>query len=95
MFERVTLRGGAGEIVWGYRSAAVVDEWAIRKEMDPKSKRSHWAFIGKAKGIEPFILKQPGLVFAAKRKQGFWCWPVLSVTYAGTRIQGKLGPPQQ
>jgi len=86
-FLRLHLRGATGEILWGYRPAAWLTSWTIRRGRDA------WVLAGTTNRIDAFQVRQKPLYFTAPRDKGRWCWPVVSLVVEGNRIQGVLGPP--
>ena len=91
MFDEVTLRGVEGSIAWGYHTAAVVTAWTITKA----GRGGAWALSAVVARADPFKLRQADLKFTAPRKGGYFCWPVLSVTFVeASRLAATLGPPE-
>jgi hypothetical protein len=92
VFTNVRLRGGAGSILWGARTAAVISGWSIAKGDDGR-----WMLTAAVQRIDAFQCRQKPLLFAAPREHaGFWCWPVLGELRVGTnRVVAMLGPPEQ
>lgn len=88
-FLNATVRGAAGQILWGYRPAAWLRSWTISKE------HGQWRLRGTADRIDAFQLRQKPLIFTAPRGKGQWCWPVTSVVVNQQQIIGTLGPPEQ
>jgi hypothetical protein len=90
VFKRVTLRGGAGAILWGYRTAAQVNTWAIRK------RRREWVLTAAVGRADAFQCRQRPLLFSAPRAGGFWVWPLVGQPkIAGGTLVASLGPPEQ
>lgn len=92
MFKRLTLRGQAGSILWGYRTVASVKSWSIGK-----NNKGEWRLTAILERSDSFQLLQAPLFFSAPRKDGFWCWPLVSaVTVGGDgRLMATLGQPEQ
>lgn len=81
-------------ILWGYRPAAHLRAWTIRKA----KKAGEWALEAGIDRTEPFMLRQQPLFFAAPRqKGGFWMWPVIgNVESTGPNsLRATLGQPDQ
>jgi len=103
VFNAITLRGAAGEILWGYRPAATLRAWLILRRPPPKKKKGErassgpaWELRARTSRVDGFQCRQKPLYFSAPRRGGFWCWPVLEVTVvAPDRLIAKLGPPEQ
>jgi hypothetical protein len=92
VFSSVRLRGGAGAILWGSRTAAVISGWSIAKDDNGR-----WTLTAAVQRIDAFQCRQKPLLFAAPRdKSGFWCWPVVGDLRVGTnQVVARLGPPEQ
>lgn len=92
MFDRLTLRGAEGSVVWGgYRTAVRLKSWAITKS------QKGWTLRGALAGKpDEFVSRQTPLMFAAPRPQGFWCWPVLTLRVDSNQVVvAVLGQPEQ
>lgn len=91
MFQRLTLRGRAGAILWGYRTVASVQSWTISK-----NKKGEWRLTAAVERADAYQLLQAPLFFSAPRNQGFWCWPIVSAVDLGDRqLMATLGQPEQ
>ncbi len=90
MLQRVTLRGTAGALLWGHRTAAQVQAWAIKK-------RKHgWVLTATVGHADAFQCRQRPLLFSAPRGGGFWVWPLVAPPQiAGGTLVAELGPPEQ
>jgi hypothetical protein len=92
-FHFVTIRGAAGEILWGYRPAATFKQWQIRKGEGPL-----WILTATIVRVEPFAIRQTPLLFTAPReatRDGFWAWGCESVRVGDHQLVAQLGPPEQ
>jgi hypothetical protein len=93
-FHHVQIRGAAGDLLWGYRSAAAVTSWTIRKGQDGR-----WILTATLARVEPFQVRQTPLLFTAPRegtRDGFWAWAVEELLQVGDgRLVARLGPPEQ
>lgn len=90
----LAIRGREGSILWGYRSAARLVSWSIRRETNPK--RGPWELTATFAQADPIGLRQKGLAFTAPRLGGgHWYWPVLEIQVGATSILARLGPPEQ
>ena len=91
MFTSLTLTGGAAQLLWGYRTAAHVGAWRIKKsDVDGR-----WTLTATLTRIDAFQLRQTPLLFTAPRPGGFWCWPVTSLQVGTSQLVATLGPPEQ
>ncbi len=95
MFESLTLRGGAGTILWGHREAVRLRSWTITQ--DKKSKA--WRLAGITERVDAFQARQRPLLFTSPRencRNGFWAWAVEGpIEIANGRIAATLGPPER
>lgn len=89
MFERVTIRGGPGRLLWGHRPVADLSAWTIRRT------GRTWTLSATVTRTDPFGLRQKGLLFTAPRDKGFWAWGVESVQIGAETLRATLGPPEQ
>jgi len=85
----VTLKGGDGAIVWGYRTAATITSWTCGR-----SQQGTWTLRATVQRADPFLLKQRPLMFTAPRVGGRFAWPVVAVTVAALSLSAQLGPPE-
>lgn len=91
MFTSLVVRGGAANILWGYRSAVALTSWSIAKD----KKTGTWTLRGAIDRIDAFQSRQRPLLFAAPRPGGHWAWPIVNLTIAGQHVIATLGPPEQ
>lgn len=90
MFERLTIRGGRGALLWGYRTAAAIRSWTISKS------KGHWTLVASLERADAFQCRQKPLIFSAPRQGGFWAWPLDGpAEISGTVLRAKLGHPEQ
>lgn len=90
MFEgQVTLRGLEATVVWGYHTAAVCSSWTIFR-----TPQGQWTLQATLRRADHFQLRQQNLKFAAPRKGGYFCWPVVGVTLGPHTLAATLGPPE-
>lgn len=94
MFHRLTVRGGAGSILWGHRTAAVVRAWTIANTA-PAGKPKVWRLAATVTRADAFQCRQRPLLFTAPRAKGMWCWGIESLELVGMQIRAVLGPPEQ
>lgn len=87
MFERLTLNGKEGSVVWGYRTAVRLKSWAVTKT------DKGWTLRGAYFDLDAFQIRQSPLTFAAPRPQGILTWPVLSLRVENNMVIAKLGQP--
>jgi len=91
MFDKgLTLRGAEGTVVWGYYTAAVCPTWTITNAGHAQT----WTLSAVVSRADAYKLGKPDLKFTAPRKGGFFCFPVRSITLAGSRVAATLGPPE-
>lgn len=92
MFDRLTLHGGAGSILWGHREAIALRSWSIAQDAQTKA----WRLTGSTARIDAFQSRQRPLLFAAPRPQGFWLWQIETIDRLGpTTLVATLGPPER
>jgi hypothetical protein len=89
VFRNITLRGGAGSITWGYRTAAAVRGWSLYK-----NEKNEWRLVASIDRADRFQLSRSGLRFNAPRPGGFFSFPVLGVTVGREQLTARLGPPE-
>jgi hypothetical protein len=96
MFEgAVTLRGGEGAIVCGYRTAAVVKSWTVYRTAAKDGAAVVWTLRAIVARADPFTLRHQGpLKFTAPRIGGYFTWPILGVTLEASSLAAQLGPPE-
>ena len=90
MFRHLRLSGTTGAILWGYRQAATLRTWTIRKDAQDR-----WTLSATCVRAEPFQLRQRPLLFSAPRAGGFWAWGIESIDVGTNQLVAKLGPPEQ
>lgn len=89
MFQGLTLHGGEATITWVYHTAAVCKSWSITQA------GASWVLSATLTRVDAFKLRQAPLRFAAPRKGGYFCWPIVScVLVDATRLSATLGPPE-
>lgn len=91
MFEHLTLRGGAGTVLWGYREAVSLRAWRIAQNKKTKV----WTLTGTPTRVDAFQARQRPLWFSAPRPNGFWMWGIESLEVGPTQIVARLGPPER
>ena len=94
MFRNLKLRGTAGSVSWGYRTAASVRRWTItRQEKTGKV----WNLVASIADVDKFQIRQSPLLFTAAREDGtgFWCFPLIDVQIRNNQLHAQLGPPEQ
>lgn len=89
MFERLTLHGGPGALVLGYKDAVVLRTWRIAKH------EGQWTLTGTVGRVDPFLSRQRPLLFSAPRPGGFWAWPITDLELGVQQLTAKLGPPER
>lgn len=80
-------------ILWGYRPAVELRSWAIQRA----EKSGEWTLSATSESIEPFLVQQLPLYFAAPRpKGGFWMWPVKGHVeqFGPNQLRATLGQPE-
>lgn len=93
----LTLRGRAGSLVWGYRSAATVSTWSVERRRPEDDGPWEWTLRGRVDGkVDAFALRQRPLLFSAPRRGGFFTWPVktLHVIETPPSVIATLSPPE-
>ena len=92
MFSAVTLRGVAGSLVWGYRTAAELTTWTICRPNEPDA---GWTLTARIRTADRFqVLQRPLLFTAPRRIGGHWCWPVRRLNWGDGFLVADLGPPE-
>jgi hypothetical protein len=94
VFRRLTIRGLAGAVLWGHRTAAVLGTWTIAKQEIPHAP-SVWHLAARVSRADAFQCRQRPLLFTAHRDKGQWCWAIESLDLAGLELHAVLGPPEQ
>lgn len=98
MFNSITLRGAAGAILWGYRTAAVLQAWTIYHHRPDGDHDARWTLTATFARVNRFELRQRPLLFSAPRPGlPMSCWPLhtASIQIGETRLVATLGPPEQ
>ena len=91
MFDSLTLTGGAGSVLWGYRVAVELTAWRITRVKD----EGRWVLSGTVARVDKFQARQAPLLFTAPRAGGFWLWPITAITVGETSLRATLGPPER
>ena len=95
MFNKLTVRGQRGALVWGAGEAARLGGWVASRPQ-----RGHaWTLRASLAWSDSYRLKQVPLLFTAPRASrpaGLWCFPVIpqSLRITGTALTAQLGPPE-
>ena len=92
MFDALTITGGAGSVLWGYRVAVELSRWRIRRV---KADGGAWILSATITRIDKFQARQAPLLFTAPRPGGFWAWPVDAIEIGETSLLAYLGPPER
>ena len=92
MFSAVTLRGRAGRLVWGYRTAAEFSTWTIARPNEPNAGWTLTATIARLDRYQ--VLQRPLLFYAPRTGGSHWCWPVQRVDFGDGFLVARLGPPE-
>ena len=93
MFKRLTVRGTAGSLVWGYADAAVLGSWVVARN------EQAWSLRATVQTVDTLRVRQVPLIFTAPRVQpplGRWVWPVIPNTLKidAQTLTASLGPPE-
>ena len=92
MFDSLTVHGGAGSILWGYRIAVELKSWKITRVKDDGGR---WILSGTVTRVDKYQARQAPLLFTAPRPGGFWAWPVKTLALGDTNLRASLGPPER
>ena len=92
MFDSLTIHGGAGSVLWGYRVAVELTSWRITRVKDDGGA---WILRGTIARIDKFQARQAPLLFTAPRPDGFWAWPIDAIDIGETSLRAHLGPPER
>jgi len=92
VFESLTIHGGAGSVLWGYRVAVELKSWRITRVKD---EGGAWILRGTIARIDKFQARQAPLLFTAPRPHGFWAWPIQKLALGETSLRAELGPPER
>jgi hypothetical protein len=95
VFQHLAIRGRDGSLVWGYRTAAVLNTWAITRESPGAGGDGIWRLSATIARVDSFQIRQRPLLFTAPRPGGRWCWPVADLQVGASAILARLGPPEQ
>jgi hypothetical protein len=94
VFRRLTIRGQAGAVLWGHRTAAVLGAWTIAKQEQPRQ-APVWQLAARVTRADAFQCRQRPLLFTAHReREGQWCWSIASIDVVGDQLYAVLGPPE-
>ena len=92
MFNSLTITGGAGSVLWGYRVAVELQSWRIVRA---KAEGGVWILSATITRIDKFQARQAPLLFSAPRAGGFWAWPIETIAIGETSLRATLGPPER
>jgi hypothetical protein len=92
VFDSLTIHGGAGSVLWGYRVAVELKTWRIVRVKD---EGGGWILSATIARIDKFQARQAPLLFTAPRPQGFWAWPITTIDIGETSLRATLGPPER
>jgi hypothetical protein len=94
LFHTLTIRGQAGAVLWGARTAAVLSAWTITKQ-DRARERPRWLLAARVTRADAFQCRQSPLLFTATRDKGMWCWGIESLDLVDGTVYAVLGQPEQ
>ena len=95
MFNRITVRGQRGSLLWGDGDAARLGPWVASRP-----ERGHaWTLRASLTWHDSYRVQQVPLMFTAPRASrpaGLWCFPVIpkSLRITGGALVAQLGPPE-
>ena len=89
MIRDLTLHGGRASLLWGYRTAAELSTWRIKKD------KGKWTLTGTLVRVDAFQARQTPLLFTAPRDKGMWCFPIESLDMGTNQLRAILGQPEQ
>ena len=92
MFNSLTVHGGAGSVLWGYRVAVELKSWKITRVKDDGGR---WILSGTVGRVDKYQARQTPLLFTAPRPGGFWAWPIKTLALGETNLRASLGPPER
>ena len=92
MFDKFTITGVTGSLLWGSRVAVDVTRWRIVRTKDTGGE---WILSATIARIDKFQSRQAPLLFTAPRPGGFWAWPVDAIEIGETSLLAYLGPPER
>jgi hypothetical protein len=88
------IRGQAGAVLWGHRTAAALGAWSIAKQERPRQPPL-WLLAARVTRADAFQCRQKPLLFTAYHGKGSWCWGIESLTLADGQLRAVLGQPEQ
>lgn len=94
MFTHLRIRGQAGAVLWGHRTAAALGSWTIAKQERPRA-TPVWLLAARVTRADAFQCRQKPLLFTAFRDKGTWCWGIESMELVGAELRAVLGQPEQ
>jgi hypothetical protein len=65
LFTSLTLRGVRGRLSWGYRTAADLSTWTIRR---PEGPDPEWTLVASVVSADGYGVRQRPLLFTAPRQ---------------------------
>ena len=80
----LTVTGAAGELKWGFRTAATLRAWTIVKD-----EQGVWSLTGTLAEIDTFAVSQRPLRFVAPNG---WQWVISELQMADAQLHAVLGP---
>jgi hypothetical protein len=89
LFRNLTLRGSAGSISWGYRTAAHLGGWTLYR-----NEKREWTLVATFDRADRFALGRSPLRFNAPRPGGYFTFPVLAVQVGAAQLTARLGQPE-
>jgi hypothetical protein len=90
----LVIRGRAGAIRWGYRTAAAIETWTIARSQAERARG--WQLTATLASVDAFSLRQTPLHFTAPRLGGLWHWPLLEAPQVRDgSLTVRLGKPEQ
>jgi hypothetical protein len=92
VFDSLTITGGAGSVLWGYRVAVELTAWRIVRV---KADGGDWILTATIARVDKFQARQAPLLFTAPKAGGFWMWPIDAIEIGETSLRAHLGPPER
>lgn len=83
------VRGPAGEVRWGYHTAATVGPWMITRDAGALQ------LTATVTETNAFRISQRPLVFAVPHSHGVWRWPIVEVLIQDGALTARLGPMER
>jgi len=85
---KITMRGVAGEVRWGYQPVAAVGSWEMTAEPCGSN------LSAEIQSMNASRMERQPLTFRAMRQNGqpFGEWPIESSHIAGSTLHARLGP---